>query len=134
MAEEAGLDLVVVAESASPPVCRILDFGKLLYEQKQKKKKQKKQQIIQKTKEVRFHVNIDDHDYNYKIEHAVKFLEKGYKVKLSLFFRGREAAYKAQGFEIVKKAVEDVREYGKADKEPDLAGRVISVMVNPLKN
>ncbi|MCF7791117.1 MAG: translation initiation factor IF-3 [Victivallales bacterium] len=130
--ENAGLDLVLVAEKAKPPVCKIMDFGKLVYEQKQKKKNQKKTQSVQKTKEIKFHVNTDDHDYNIKIDHAIKFLEKGYKVKISLFFRGREAAHKEIGFDLINKTVEKLSEYGKADKAPALSGRIISVLLNPL--
>jgi translation initiation factor IF-3 len=124
---------VIVAEKSNPPVCKILDFGKLVYEQKQKKRNQKKTQSVQKTKEVRFRVNIDDHDYNTKIDHALKFLEKGYKVKISLIFKGREAAHKDMGFEIINKALGSLTEHGKADKAPVLSGRIISVMLNPIK-
>jgi translation initiation factor IF-3 len=124
---------VVVAEKSNPPVCKILDFGKLVYEQKQKKKNQKKTQSVQKTKEVRFRVNIDEHDYNTKIDHGLKFLEKGYKVKVSLIFRGREAAHKDMGFVIINKAMDSLSEHGKADKAPVLSGRIISAMLNPIK-
>ena len=110
-----------------------MDFGKLVYEQKQKKKNQKKTQTIQKTKEVRFHINIDEHDYETKIGHARKFLGKGYKVKVSLLFRGREAAHKDIGFQVIEKAIESLAECGKADSRPVLSGRIISVMVNPVK-
>ena len=132
-ARRVNLDLVVVAEKASPPVCKILDFGKLVYGQKQKKRNQKKTQTVQKTKEVRFRVNIDEHDYKTKIDHAVKFLEKGYKVKVSLIFRGREAAHKDIGFEVINRTLDSLTEYGKSDRNPVLSGRIISTMVNPLK-
>ena len=132
-AQNANLDLVVVAEKASPPVCKILDFGRLVYDQKQKQKKQRKQSSVQKTKEVRFHVNIDDHDYETKLGHAIKFLGKGYKVKVSLFFRGREAAHKEMGFDIINKTIETLSEYGKVDSKPVLSGRIISTMLNPIK-
>jgi translation initiation factor IF-3 len=125
--------LVVVAEKATPPVCKILDFGKLVYEQKQKKKSQKKTQTVQKTKEVRFRINIDDHDYETKVGHAIKFLGKGYKVKVSLIFRGREAAHKDIGFEIVNRTLSSLVEHGKSDKAPVLSGRIISAMVSPIK-
>lgn len=133
MAKEAGLDLVIVAEKSMPPVCRILDYGKLRYEQKQNLKKQKKNQHAQKLKEIRFRVNIDDHDYNYKVNHAKGFLSKGYKVKLALVFRGREAAHKDIGFEIIKKTLEDLKEYGNTDSRTILSGRTISVALNPIK-
>jgi len=133
IAKEAGLDLVVVAEKSAPPVCRVLDYGKLRYEQKQNLKKQKKNQHAQKLKEIRFRVNIDDHDYNYKVNHAKGFLEKGYKVKIALVFRGREAAHKDIGFEIVNKTIEDLKEHGNADGKTVLSGRTISVSLNPIK-
>ena len=133
LAKEAELDVVIVAEKAEPPVCRILDYGRLRYDQKRKLKNQKKKQHAQKMKEIKFHVNVDVHDYNYKINHAKEFLTKGYKVKLSLVFRGREAAHKTMGFEIVEKAVADLNEIGLAENKPILSGRTISVSLNPVK-
>jgi len=133
MAKEAGLDVVIVAEKADPPVCRILDYGRLRYDQKRKLKNQKKKQHAQKLKEIKFHVNVDIHDYNYKINHAKEFLAKGYKVKLSLVFRGREAAHKSIGFEIIDKAVLDLEGLGLAESKPIFAGRTISVSLNPCK-
>lgn len=132
LAEEANLDLVAVAEKSDPPVCRILDFGKLKYEKKRKQRNQKNQQS-QKIKEVRFHANIEEHDYNYKLKHARQFLEKGNKVKLQLFFRGREMAHKSAGFELINNAVEELKQYGTAEKSPKLAGKVITVTLNPNK-
>ena len=133
LAKEEGLDVVIVAEKADPPVCRILDYGRLRYDQKRKLKNQKKKQHAQKMKEIKFHVNVDTHDYNYKINHAKEFLTKGYKVKLSLVFRGREAAHKVMGFEIIEKAVLDLAELGQAENKPVLAGRTISISMNPAK-
>ena len=126
------MDLVVVAEKASPQVCRILDYGRLRYEQKRKLKDQKKNQHAQKLKEVKFHVNTDQHDYDYKIKHGIDFLQKGCKLKVSLQFRGRENAHKAIGFEIVENALEALKDYGHADSKPNLSGRIISVTLNPL--
>ena len=133
MAKEAGLDVVVVAENADPLVCRILDYGRLRYDQKRKLKNQKKKQHAQKMKEVKFHVNVDVHDYNYKINHAKEFLGKGYKLKLSLAFRGREAAHKAIGFEIINKAIADLEGIGLVENKPVFAGKTISVSMNPSK-
>jgi translation initiation factor IF-3 len=133
IAKEAGLDVVIVAEKADPPVCRILDYGKLRYDQKRKLKNQKKKQHAQKMKEIKFHVNVDVHDYNYKINHAKEFLGKGHKLKLSLVFRGREAAHKAIGFEIIEKAVSALEEFGQLENKPVLSGRTISVSMNPAK-
>jgi translation initiation factor IF-3 len=133
IAKEAGLDVVIVAEKADPPVCRILDYGRLRYDQKRKLKNQKKKQHAQKMKEIKFHVNVDTHDYDYKINHAKEFLSKGYKVKLSLVFRGREAAHKAMGFEIIEKAASTLEELGQVENKPVLSGRTISVSMNPSK-
>ena len=133
IAKGAGLDVVIVAEKADPPVCRILDYGKLRYDQKRKMKNQKKKQSAQKLKEIKFHVNVDKHDYDYKINHAKEFLEKGYKVKLSLVFRGREAAHKALGFEIIENALGELKDLGQAEGKPVFAGRTISVSINPGK-
>ena len=133
IAKEAGLDVVVVAEKADPPVCRILDYGRLRYDQKRRLKDQKKKQHAQKMKEIKFHVNVDIHDYSYKINHAKEFLNKGYKVKLSLIFRGREAAHKAIGFEIIEKAVAALEEDGQSEGKPNLSDRTISISINPSK-
>ena len=133
LAKEAGLDVVIVAEKADPPVCRILDYGRLRYDQKRKLKNQKKKQHAQKMKEIKFHVNVDTHDYDYKINHAKEFLSKGYKVKLSLVFRGREAAHKPTGFEIIERAVLCLQELGLAENKPAFSGRTISVSLNPCK-
>ena len=133
IAKEAGLDVVIVAEKADPPVCRILDYGRLRYDQKRKLKNQKKKQHAQKLKEIKFHVNVDIHDYNYKVNHAKEFLGKGYKVKLSLVFRGREAAHKTIGFDIINKAVSDLNEIGIAENKPIFSGRTISISLNPCK-
>jgi len=127
------MDVVVVAEKSSPPVCRILDYGRLRYEQKRKLKNQKKNQSAQKLKEIKFHVNIDSHDFDYKINHAIDFLGKGYKVKVSLVFRGREAAHKTIGFEILNNVIEKLKECGLAENKPALSGRTISVALNPIK-
>lgn len=133
VAKEAGLDLVVVAEGVTPPVCRVLDFGKLVYGQKRKLKNQKKTHTAQKTKEIRFHINIDEHDYKYKMNHAVEFLQKGHKVKISLLFRGRETTQKSMGFEIIEKTLKELEAHGKADGAPAFSGRAIIVNVNPTK-
>ncbi len=133
IAKAANLDVVIVAEKANPPVCRILDYGKLRYDQKRKIKNQKKKQSAQKLKEIKFHVNVDKHDYEYKLNHAKEFLGKGYKVKLSLVFRGREAAHKVLGFEIIEKSLEELKDLGQAENKPAFAGRTISVSVNPVK-
>ena len=133
IARKADLDVVIVAEKADPPVCRILDYGRLRYSQKRKLKNQKKSQHVQKLKEIKFHVNVDDHDYNYKVNHAKEFLTKGHKVKIGIIFRGRELAHKNIGFEIANKAIEALKELGQAEGNPVFAGKAISVLINPTK-
>ncbi len=132
MAIEAKLDLVLVAEKSDPPVCRIMDFGKLTYEQKKNIKAQKKHVITQKLKEVKFHINIDKHDYDYKLKHGFEFLEKGAKVKVTLVFRGREMAHKEIGFELMERIINDLSKHGTAEEKPKLLGRNISVTFSPL--
>ena len=133
-AQEAGLDLVLVAEKSNPPVCRIMDYGKLLFEQKKNLKNQRKRNLTQKVKEVKFHVNVDKHDYEYKINHAQKFLGKGYKVKITLALRGREMAHKDMAFELLGKITEDLKGYGKTDVTPKFQGRNLSVPFAPDKS
>ena len=133
LAKEAGLDLVLVADRSDPPVCRIMDYGKLQYERKKKLREQKKHHHAQKLKEVKFRLRIDQHDYDYKIQHAADFLGKGDKVKVSLMFRGREMAHKDMGFELMKRVIEDLAEYGKAESMPRMMGRSINVMIVPVK-
>ena len=133
-AQEAGLDLVLVAEKSNPPVCRIMDYGKLLFEQKKNLKNQRKRNLTQKVKEVKFHVNVDKHDYEYKTTHAQKFLEKGYKVKITLALRGREMAHKDMAFELLGKITEDLKGYGKTDVTPKFQGRNLSVPFAPDKS
>ena len=133
LAKEEGLNLVMVSESSNPPVCRIMDFGKLQYERKKKIRDQRKSHHAQKLKEVKFRLRIEKHDYEYKINHAVEFLKKGYKLKASLMFRGREMAHKDFGFELMNNVVSDLEEYGKAEAPPKLMGRNITVTFAPVK-
>lgn len=127
----AGLDLVLVSDKTVPYVCRIMDFGKLRYEQKKKQKDQKRHQSAQKLKEIKFHVSIDPHDYGYKINHGIEFLGKGCKLKITLMFRGRETAHKDMGFDLIKKIVEDLKEHGVIENDPKLIGRNIIVSFAP---
>ena len=130
LAKEVGLDLVEVAPTAKPPVCRILDFGKYRYELSKKQKESKA--TTQKMKEVKFRVKIDTHDYLTKIRRAEDFLAKGNKLKLTLMFRGREMEHTELGFETIKRATEDLQGVATADSEPRLAGRNVSVTLSPL--
>jgi len=130
LAKSVGLDLVEVAPNSRPPVCRILDFGKYMYEQSKKQKESKS--TSQKLKEVKFRVKIDTHDYLTKIRRAEDFLDKGNKLKLTLMFRGREMEHTDLGFETVKRAITDLESMATADNDPRLAGRNISVTLSPL--
>lgn len=130
LAKSVGLDLVEVSPNSRPPVCRILDFGKYMYEQSKKQKESKS--TSQKLKEVKFRVKIDTHDYMTKIRRAEDFLDKGNKLKLTLMFRGREMEHTNLGFETVKRAIKDLESMATADNEPRLAGRNISVTLSPL--
>ena len=127
-----GMDLVVVADQANPPVIRIMDYGKLRYEKKKNLKAQKKKQHTQKLKEIKFHVRTDKHDLEYKINHAKEFLGKSYKLKISLQFRGREMAHKELGFELIKNVITELEDYGQADSPPKIIGRSISTTISPL--
>lgn len=130
LAKEAGLDLVEVSPTARPPVCRILDFGKYKYELSKKKKDTTK--AVTRLKEVKFRVSTGQHDYETKLRRAEQFLGHGHKVKLTLTFRGREMEHQDLGYNMLKKAIEDLRTMGSADSDPRRAGRNISLMLAPL--
>ncbi len=130
VAMEAGLDLVEVAAQARPPVCRIMDFGKYVYEQQKKSKDSKG--VASKTKEVKFRPRVEQHDYETKMRRAEQFLGKGNKVKLTLSFRGREMSHTEIGFDTIRRAIADLETMGHADNEPKLVGRNINVMMTPL--
>jgi translation initiation factor IF-3 len=129
-AKALGLDLIEVAPSAQPPVCRILDFGKFRYDMAKQEKEKK--HSAGKVKEVKFRVNIDEHDYLTKIRHAEEFLDKGNKVKVHLQFRGREMAHQELGMEVVKRVREDLATMGHVDMDPKLVGRAIGMTLSPL--
>ncbi len=131
LAKRNGLDLVEVSPTARPPVCRIVDFGKFMYEQS-KRGKDSQKTASSKLKEIKFRVNIDQHDYETKIRHAEEFLHKGNKVKVTLSMRGREMERKHLGFDVVKRSIEDLSGMGVHDGEPKLNGRNIIVMITPL--
>ena len=132
-AKSAGLDLVEISASAKPPVCKILDFGKYMYEESKRKKENKaKAASSSRIKEVKFRVRTEEHDYMTKLRHGEEFLFKGAKLKLSLMFRGRENEHKDLGVEVVAKAAEDLSHVGHADSEPRLSGRHVILMMSPL--
>jgi translation initiation factor IF-3 len=130
LAQKAGFDLVEVAAQARPPVCRIMDFGKYVYEQQKKSKESKS--TGSKVKEVKFRVRIEKHDFLTKLRRAEDFLDKGNKVKLTLFFRGREMAHQDLGYDTIRRAIADLDHIGTPDNEPRLVGRNIIVMMSPL--
>ena len=133
MAQEAGLDLVEVSPTSTPPVCRIMDYGKHLYEQKRKAKLSQKKQHTVVLKEVRIRPKIDDHDKEIKINRAIKFLEKGNKVQFTMLFRGREMMHLDHGFEMMNEISASLEEHGKLERSPQKLGRRITMVMGPLK-
>jgi translation initiation factor IF-3 len=132
MARQHGVDLVEIAATATPPVCRLVDFGKYRYELAKKEKDSKKHQHANKVKEVQLSAKIDPHDLGVKVDHAVDFLCDEMKVKVALRFRGREMAHTEFGFQVVQKFLEAIAPYGHPDFEPKLVGRSINLMISPL--
>lgn len=131
LAQQRGLDLVEISPQAQPPVCKVMDYGKFKFEQAKKEKQAKKNQSNVKVKEIKFHTNVEEHDYHTKIRHIRDFLDEGHRVKVSLMFRGRENAHQELGYEVVKRVVADVSDIGVSDKEPQKLGRFLSVLLNP---
>ena len=132
MARQRGVDLVEIAATANPPVCRLVDFGKYRYEQSKKDKETKKHQHANKVKEIQLSANIDPHDFGVKLSHAIDFLCEDMKVKVSLRFRGREMAHQEFGFGQVQKFIKEVAPYGHPDAPPKLIGKGLNVMLSPL--
>ncbi len=133
MAQDQGLDLVMITEKAKPPVCRIIDYKKFLYEQKKKQKELKSKQSKVVVKEIRFGPQTDDHDYEFKKKHAIKFLQEGAKLKAYVFFKGRSIVFKDQGEILLLRLIQDLEEYGKPEAMPKLEGKRMTVMINPKK-
>jgi translation initiation factor IF-3 len=132
LARANGVDLVEIAPNATPPVCRLVDYGKFRYEQSKKDKESRKHQHANKVKEVQLSAAIDPHDFAVKLGHAIDFLCEEMKVKASLRFRGREMAHKEFGFQVVEKFIKELAPYGHPDAPPKLAGRSINLMLSPL--
>ena len=132
LAQQFHLDLVEMAANATPPVCRIMDFGKYIYEEQKKSSIAKAKSSASKIKEIEFTPRIADGDFSTKLRHAEDFLDHGNKVKLRVKFRGREMAHTEIGFEIIKKALEELSGVGTADNAPRLTGKQINVMMTPL--
>jgi len=133
MAQEADLDLVMIAPQATPPVCKIIDFGKFKFEQSKKEKENRKHQKVQVIKEIRLSSNIGEHDILAKAKNAIKFLTDGEKVKISIRFRGREITHSELGRKVLLAFVERVKEYGEMEGAPKLEGRSMHLMISPKK-
>jgi translation initiation factor IF-3 len=128
-ASDMGLDLVEISPNAKPPVCRIMDYGKFQYESRRKERAARKRQHSLALKEIKFHVNVDDHDYRTKVNHIREFLEKGHKVKVSLFFRGRENAHRELGFKLMNRVREECEDIANTDVPPRMVGRGIFMIL-----
>ena len=131
LSEEAGLDLVEISPNASPPVCKIMDYGKYKYEQQKRESEARKNQKIIEVKEIKFRPGTDIHDYEVKMRSVAKFLEKGDKVKITLRFRGREMAHQELGRELLERVAADIEGYGKIENIPKMEGRQMTMMIGP---
>ncbi|MDR0763539.1 MAG: translation initiation factor IF-3 [Bacteroidales bacterium] len=133
LAESKELDLVEISATANPPVVKIIDYQKFLYEQKRKEKEIKAKSAKVVVKEIRLGPQTDDHDFNFKLNHARKFLQDGAKVKVDVFFKGRTIVYKQQGEQVLLKFAEALLEYGKPESMPKLEGKRMLMMIQPIK-
>ena len=134
IADQDGLDLVLMSPNANPPVCKLMDYGKYKFDTVKKEKELRKNQKISEIKEIQLSMRIDDYHISFKLKNAQKILQDGDKVKVSLRMRGREQVYSQNAVQIVKKFVSDLAEYGFIEKEPVIMGRNVSVVINPKKN
>jgi translation initiation factor IF-3 len=132
LAEERQLDLVEVAPQANPPVCRILDYGKYRYQLQKKEKDARKKQKVQALKEMKMRPKIDEHDYDFKVRAIKGFLEDGHRVKVSVFFRGREMSFLNKGEEVLARVIADCEGLGKSEGNPRMEGRYMRIMLTPL--
>lgn len=133
IAQELELDLVEISPNASPPVCKILEYKKFLYEQKKREKALKSKATKVVIKEIRFGPNTDEHDYEFKKKHAEKFLKEGAKLKAFVFFKGRSIVYKEQGQILLLRLAQDLEEFGKVEQLPKLEGKRMTMFINPKK-
>jgi translation initiation factor IF-3 len=134
IAESSNLDLVEVASNATPPVCRIMDYGKFQFEKRKKEKEAKKKQHVVSVKELRFRPHTDDHDYEFKSRHARKFLGEGNKVKATVQFRGRDIIYSINGLELLERFAKDLSDISKIESKATLEGRRMSMILTPSKS
>ncbi|HDZ77386.1 MAG TPA: translation initiation factor IF-3 [Candidatus Omnitrophica bacterium] len=133
LAAQQELDLVEVASTAKPPVCRIMDFTKFKYDQEKREREARKHHKLSHLKEIRFKPKIEEHDYQTKIHHLLDFLKKGDKVKVTMVFRGRENAHREFGRRIIDRVIADSAEVGQVDRSPFLQGRMITTILVPVK-
>ncbi|WP_372754774.1 translation initiation factor IF-3 [Labilibaculum sp.] len=133
IAEDQGLDLIEISPNADPPVCKISDYQKYLYQQKKKQKELKAKTVKVVVKEIRFGPNTDEHDYNFKLKHAIKFLNEGSKVKAYVFFKGRSILFKDKGEILLLKFAQDLEELGKVEQLPRLEGKRMTMFITPKK-
>lgn len=133
MARQRDEDLVMISPNAEPPVCRIINYSKFLYQQKKKAKEMKQKQVKVEVKEIRFGPQTDDHDYNFKLKHAQEFLSEGNKVRAYVFFRGRSILFKEQGEVLLLRFANDLEEYGKVEQMPKLEGKKMFLFLAPKK-
>jgi translation initiation factor IF-3 len=133
MARERELDLVEIAPNVDPPVCKIVDYGKFLYEQKKKAKEIKAKAAKVIVKDIRFGPHTDEHDFNFKKNHAIKFLQEGCKVKAYVFFKGREIVFKDQGEILLLRFANELEEFGRAEQLPTLEGKRMMMLIGPRK-
>ena len=133
LADSLGLDLVEISAKADPPVCKILDYQKYLYQQKKKAKEMKANAAKIVIKEIRFGPNTDEHDFQFKLKHAQEFLQEGSKVKASVFFKGRSILYADQGEKLLLRFAVELEDYGRAEQMPKLEGKRMIMMISPVK-
>lgn len=133
IAEDRELDLVEISPKADPPVCKVIDYNKFLYQQKKKQKEMKAKAVKVVVKEIRFGPNTDDHDYNFKLKHAEKFINEGAKVKAYVFFKGRSILFKDKGEILLLRFAQDLEEIGKVDQLPKLEGKRMIMFISPKK-
>jgi len=130
-ARKAELDLVEVAPGATPPVCRIMDYGKYKYQQSKKAQEAKKKQVTIQVKEIKLRPKTDEHDYQFKVQHLIRFLTEGNKAKVSVVFRGREMMHAQLGQKMLERIVEDVKEVGVVEQKPKLEGKTMTMILVP---
>ena len=134
LAEEAGLDLVEISPNASPPVCKVMDFGKYKYEQQKREAEARRKQKTIDIKEIKFRPNTDTHDYEVKMKSVVKFLGNGDKVKITMRFRGREMAHQQLGLDLLNRVENDLVDIGKVENMPKLEGRQMVMLIGPARH